>query len=83
MMGFTAQGGSWKECPQCGKRFFCSGPEWVYKRSVSVNGKSSTWYFCKYSCLRAFDDGYEVQKAKMRSENAKLQHKRQKQEAKE
>lgn len=63
------------------RAFGCTSPEWVYKRPVSVDGKSSMWFFDKYSCMRVFDEGYEKQKAKMRSENAKLQHKRQKQEA--
>ena len=78
MKDYSTQGGTWKECPQCGKKFFCTSPEWVYKRPVSVDGKSSMWFFDKYSCMRVFD---EKQKAKRRSENAKLQHKRQKQEA--
>lgn len=81
MKDYSTQGGTWKECPQCGKKFFCTSPEWVYKRPVSVDGRSSTWYFDKYSCLRAFDARYEVQKKRIRSETAKQQHKRQKQEA--
>lgn len=79
MKDYSTQGGSWKECPQCGKTFFCSGPEWAYKRAVSEGGLSTLRYFDRYSCLRAFDKEYEEKKRKRRIESARLQHKRKKQ----
>lgn len=39
--------GSGYICPVCGKRFYITSEEWVYRR-----GKV---YFCSWSCLCAFD----------------------------
>lgn len=76
MKDYSTQGGGWKECPECGKQFFCTGPEWAYKRPVSVDGKSTIWYFHTYSCLLKFDKEYEKKKQKRRKESAIQQHKR-------
>ena len=60
-------GGSWKNCPQCGKLFFVTDPDaWAYKRSVSRDGNGRQEHFCKWSCLLAFDREYEKQKQEKR-----------------
>lgn len=78
MKDYSTQGGSWKDCPQCGKPFFCTSTEWAYKMAVSRDGRSATEYFCKYSCLQEFRKGYEERKQAQRVRSAVLQHKRRK-----
>lgn len=77
-------GDGWKTCPECGHQFFVGDVEcWVYKRYVSVDGNSHLRYFCKWSCLRKFDQRYEENKKKKRSETATLAHKKRKEQKRE
>ena len=42
-----------KECRQCKKTFICPAPtKWKYK----VAKQSGHWYFCKWSCMRAYKE---------------------------
>ena len=46
-------GGVYKVCPTCGKEFYIPNlDEWVFKR----HGKNNYRFFCKWSCLRKFDE---------------------------
>lgn len=72
-------GEDWKKCPECGKPFLVGDVgNYAYKRYISVNGCSHVAYFCKWSCLRKFDQRYEETKKKKRSETATLAYKKRK-----
>lgn len=78
MLGYTAQGGGWKECQQCGKRFFVrSCDDYVYQRWKSGKDKCRL-YFCGWNHMRAYDKQHEVEDSQMRREAALKGHKNRK-----
>ena len=44
--------GGWNKCPVCGKEFFVTHQDLVYKRH---NSKSQCIWFCSYGCMRKYD----------------------------
>ena len=76
--GYKSWSGAWKKCPQCGKQYYVNDCQtWVYKRSVSENkDHAKILYFCRYSCMRAYEREYEALKAKRRMERAKKEYER-------
>ena len=62
-------------CPVCGKVWYIDPPEmWVPKREINTNGSRKTVYFCKSSHKWEFDDKYEEERERKRSENAAKRH---------
>ena len=54
----------WETCYQCKKRFMVpSYSEYVYKRQAKL--------FCRYSCMRTYDQLHEAEKEKRREAYAK------------
>lgn len=70
-MSYTLTGGTWKNCAECGKKFFVLDCElWAYKRTVTMKPGSdcNIVFFCKYSCKRKFDKKYDEMKANSRKQ---------------
>lgn len=47
-----------RNCPVCGKEFFVTSQDWVYKRTTGKKnaGRVLVW-FCSYGCMRKYEKG--------------------------
>ena len=62
-------------CPICGKVWYIGTPEmWIPKREINTNGSRKIVYFCKSSHKWEFNDKYEEEQERKRSEAAQKRH---------
>lgn len=69
----TSKGGyGHRHCDCCGKEFFVtSTTDYTFNRVLKIGETNKTLYFCKYSCMKKFDDQYEQDKIKHMEEAQK------------
>ena len=62
----------YNNCPVCGKVFYVSTADWVYKRLVKKQrAYCSTNYYCSYSCYRSVEKEIERQREEKKKEDYK------------
>lgn len=68
----SSTGGGYRNCDCCGKEFFINSlGDYAFKRVLKAGNTNKTAYFCKYSCMKKFDDQYEKETIKRREEAQK------------
>ena len=69
----TSKGGSgYRRCDCCGKEFFISSTtDYSFRRVLKVDNTNKTLYFCKYTCVKKYDDQYALDKVKHMEEAQK------------
>ena len=70
MMEELSSGIGWNTCPVCGRLFYVSSGEWVYKRNVVIDGMYKTLYFHTWSCFNRFKEQHDEYLRQQRTDAA-------------